>query len=115
MSIPKLSTSTILYKSDNFLLSYIENIPFKQKHIKKLERILISHFLDNPSDNYELFIRTSINLRSIHLNEFTIKSKLPITMFFDNNYQISNFAVRQQITTIINLLNTIYTIQCLNR
>jgi hypothetical protein len=114
-AIPRLSTSTILYKSDNFLLSYSDIRPFKQKHIKKLERVLISHFLESSFDNYEMFQRTSINLKSIHFNEYTIKTKLPITMYFDNEFQISNFSVRQQITTIINLLDTVYNIQSLNR
>jgi hypothetical protein len=115
MSTPKLSTSAILYKSDNFLLAYQDTKPFKEKHIKKLERVLISHFLESSFDNYEMFQRTSINLKSIHFNEYTIKSKLPITMYFNNEFQISNFAVRQQITTIINLLFTVYNIQVLNR
>jgi hypothetical protein len=110
----RLQTSTILYKSDNFLLTTQET-DFKLKHIKKLERVLIKHFLENDFDNYEMFQRTSINLKSSFLNEYTIKSKLPITFYFDNEYKISNFSVRQQITTIINLLNTIYTIQNLNK
>ena len=114
-STTRLTTSTILYKSDNFLLSYSDIKPFKQKHIKKLERVLISHFLENSFDNYAMFQRTSINLKSIHFNEYTIKTKLPITMYFDNEFQISNFSVRQQITTIINLLDTVYNIQTINR
>ena len=114
MNITNINTSTILYKSDNFLLTMSDS-PLKLKHIKKFERILIKHFLDNHFDNYEMFKRTSINLKSLFLNEFTIKTKLPITMYFENEFQISNFSVRQQITLIINLLYTIYNLQTLNK
>jgi hypothetical protein len=109
-----ITTSTILYKSDNFLLS-TSDVPLKLKHINKLERVLIKHFFENHFDNYEMFQRTSINLKSSFLNEYTIKSKLPITMYFNNEFNISNFSVRQQITSIINLLKTVYNIQNLNK